>query len=95
MQTLNYETNVYLAVSLSANSPYLVDPSLLASVHPALTHVGLAIGQMQDVQLLSVPKDEWSRVQGDVMGLLGGLEGVGRVDVQEVRRRYKRDGEEL
>jgi len=50
---------------------------------------------MQDVQLLSVPKDEWSRVQGDVMGLLGGLEGVGRVDVQEVRRRYKRDGEEL
>jgi len=91
MQALDHTANVYLAVSLSSSSPYLQNPSELSSAHPSVTHVG-QVGQMSDVQLFSIPKDG---SQHDILELLNAQEGVTRVDVQDVKRRTKRGGDEL
>ena len=86
----DHNANVYLAVTLSSSSALYQNPQDLAA-HPALTHIGQA-GQLRDVQLLSVPRDDWERVQSDVLSKLNSLHGVSRVDVQEPpRMRSKRD----
>jgi hypothetical protein len=96
--TMNYaldrSANTYLAVSLSPSSPYLQDPSALSGAHPALTHVG-QMGQMRDVQILSVPIQDWNNAQHDVLRSLNAQEGIIRVDVQVLRERTKRGEEEL
>jgi hypothetical protein len=94
MQALDHTANAYLAVSLSPSSPYLQNPSELSSAHPSVTHVG-QVGQMSDVQLFSIPKQEWDRAQHDILGLLNAQQGVTRVDVQAVTQRTKRGGDEL
>ncbi|KAG6892014.1 hypothetical protein C0992_002305, partial [Termitomyces sp. T32_za158] len=66
----------------------------LTMVHPAVTHVG-QVGQLQDVQIFSVPNSEWESVQEDVLEKLSKANGVGRVDVQKVKARSKRGGDEL
>ncbi|CDO71921.1 hypothetical protein BN946_scf184940.g68 [Trametes cinnabarina] len=54
------------------------------------------VGQLQDVQLLSVPRASWPSVQGELLDSLNALPGVLRVDVQEKpRTRAKRGGDEL
>ena len=64
-------------------------------MHSALNHIG-QMGQLRDVQLLSVPREDWARVQGDVLSSLNGLQGVRRVDVQDPpRMRTKRDTADL
>lgn len=94
MQALNHEANTYLAVMLSSSSPYLSDPSLLATAHSSLTHLG-QVGSLRDVQLLSVPKQDWERVQTDVLDSLKSKEGITGVDIQVPQRRAKRGGDEL
>lgn len=94
MQALDYTANTYLAVSLSPSSPYLQDPSALSTAHPALTHVG-QLGQMRDVQLLSIPISDWDHTEHDVIKSLNAQQGVIRVDVQVAKRRTKRGEEEL
>ncbi|RDB19502.1 hypothetical protein Hypma_013608 [Hypsizygus marmoreus] len=88
--SLNYDMNTYLAVTLSSASPFFGAPAQLAMVHPAVAHVG-QVGQLQDVQLFSVPNFEWERVSEDVLEKLSKAEGVGRVDVQKLAARAKRD----
>ena len=90
----DHSSNVYLTASISRNSALYQNPAQLAS-HPALTYVG-QVGELRDVQLLSVSRDEWPRVQGDVLGYLDGLDGVQRVDVQAApHMRAKRDVSDL
>lgn len=91
---LNYDLNTYLTVTLSSGSPFLGEPAQLAVVHPAVSHVG-QVGQMQDLQIFSVPKSEWESVHEDVLEKLSKASGVGRVDVQKVKARSKRGGDEL
>lgn len=92
--SLNYDTNTYLAVTLSSSSPFFQQPAALAQVHPAVAHVG-QVGQMKDVQLFSVAKFEWEKISGDVLSKLEKSEGVGRVDVQEPAQRSRRGSDEL
>lgn len=92
--SLNHSVNTYLAVTLLPSSPYITSPAALASVHPALAHVG-QVGSMVDVQLVSVPNFEWEKAREDVMGSLKNAEGVGRVDLQEPIQRVKKGGDEL
>ncbi|KAG6901704.1 hypothetical protein C0995_008925 [Termitomyces sp. Mi166 len=82
---LNYDLNT---------SPFFGEPAQLAMVHPAVTHVG-PVGQMQDVQIFSVPKLEWESVHKDVLEKLSEANGVGRIDVQKLEARSKRAGDEL
>ncbi|ESK94208.1 hypothetical protein Moror_8318 [Moniliophthora roreri MCA 2997] len=91
---LDYSQNTYLAITLSSSNP-----SNIVSLHPALTHVG-QVGQLKDVQMFSVPKTVWeSNIGDEIKGILEGQkgrdEGVIRIDVQEMKQRVKRGGEEL
>ncbi len=94
MQGLNYNTNTYLAVTLSPGSQYLQSPASLVESHSSLVHVG-NVGQLEDVQLYSVPKAVWQREEADILEILKELQGVSRVDVQIPRTRSKRGGDEL
>ncbi|KAG6909791.1 hypothetical protein DXG01_015284 [Tephrocybe rancida] len=91
---LNYNLNTYLTVTLSSGSPFFSEPAQLAAVHPAIAHVG-QVGQLQDVQVYSVPKFEWDDISKDVLQKLNDANGVGRVDVQKVEARSKRGSDEL
>ncbi|KAK7038054.1 p-loop containing nucleoside triphosphate hydrolase protein [Favolaschia claudopus] len=91
---LNYAANTYLAVTLPSASSYLHQPASLALLHPAAAHVG-QLDAMADVQLVSVPKDEWEMSEAKREEILAAFEAVGRVDVQEPKQRAKRGGDEL
>ncbi|KAG7453150.1 uncharacterized protein BT62DRAFT_925688 [Guyanagaster necrorhizus] len=86
----NYETYTYLTVTLAPNSPYNQSPEALATIHPLITLVG-QVGSLDDVQLLSVPKQEWAQRGEEVLASLKAAQGVHRVDVQSLRQRSKRD----
>jgi hypothetical protein len=94
MQALNYDSNTYLALTLSPHSLYISSPSAVLQAHPALTYVG-QVGQLADVQLYGVPKAVWQQESESIMNLLKSLEGVDSVDVQSLRTRPKRGGDEL
>ncbi|KAM6503336.1 hypothetical protein JOM56_000279 [Amanita muscaria] len=94
MQHLNYNTNTYLAVTLSPQSQYFSSPSALIQAHPSLTHVG-KVGQLEDVQLYGISKAVWQRESDNILDQLKGLDGVDRVDVQSLQVRSKRGGDEL
>ncbi|EPS98369.1 hypothetical protein FOMPIDRAFT_1165495 [Fomitopsis schrenkii] len=90
---LNFDDNVYLAVTVSPTSHFMVNPGQLA-VHPSLTHLG-TVGQLQDVQLLSAPRAGWPHAQGEILALLNNLDGVKHVDVQDPPRERFRRGDDL
>ena len=94
MQGLDHDANRYLAITLSPSSPYLCDPSSQAKVHPSVIHVG-QVGEMNDMQLISIPKQQWYSAQNDILQYLNGQEGICSVDVQSVKVRPKRGGDEL
>ncbi|KZP03503.1 hypothetical protein FIBSPDRAFT_123312 [Athelia psychrophila] len=94
MQNLDHATNAYLAVTLSPASAYYHNPSTLSSFHPAVHHIG-QLGVLSDVQLLSIPKTEWDLSRNEITSSLRAQVGVLRVDVQEVKQRVKRGGDEL
>ncbi|KAJ7131717.1 hypothetical protein C8R43DRAFT_657942 [Mycena crocata] len=87
---LNYTANTYLAVTLPPASSYFQAPTSLAQVHPAAAHVG-QVGAMPDVQLVSVPKQEWEVSETLRAEILAAFKAVGKVDVQEPKQRAKRD----
>jgi len=90
---LDYDDNVYLAVTISSSSRFLENPAALA-VHPALSHIG-TVGQLRDVQLLSAPRESWPRIEGDILASLNSLEGVRSVDVQDPPRTRVKRGDDL
>ena len=94
MQGLDHNANTYLAVTLSPASPYFHDPSSLARAHPSAIHVG-QVGELKDVQVIGVPKEQWDSAQNDILHYLKGREGVLSVDIQAVKARSKRGGDEL
>ncbi|KAF7348423.1 p-loop containing nucleoside triphosphate hydrolase protein [Mycena sanguinolenta] len=91
---LNYAANTYLAVTLPPSSSYLQAPASLALLHPAVAHVG-QVGAMPDVQIVSIPKDEWELSEDKRAEILAAFRAVGKVDVQEPKQRAKRGGDEL
>lgn len=94
MSVLDYSANVYLAVSLTANSVYLNNPISLTT-YPALSFVG-NVGELADVKLVSVPKDEWQNIGEDILkSLRADKDNVVRVDFQEPKTRRKRGADEL
>ena len=91
---LDHAQNVYLTVTVSPASAAYANPHSLA-IDPAITYVG-TVGQLPDVQLLSVPRASWEGMRDNVLNTLKGLDGVRRVDVEQPpRTRTKRDTEEL
>lgn len=93
--SLDYNSNTYLAITLSHNSPIISSPQSLLSSGASgsrfeLSHVG-QVGQLSDVQLWSVPKDHWNAYSEDILSFLKGKEGVEGVDVQELKQRTRRD----
>ncbi|KIK64367.1 hypothetical protein GYMLUDRAFT_39915 [Collybiopsis luxurians FD-317 M1] len=91
---MNHNVNTYVAVTLAPNSPFLSMPSSLSSLHPSLTHVG-QVGQLNDIQLVSVPKEDWGNIGEEVLRKLKGSDGVQGVSVQELKQRAKRGDDEL
>lgn len=91
---LDHNSNIYLAVTVSPSSHVYENPAELAT-RPELTYVG-QVGQLRDVHLLSIPRDDWSQTQADVLSAIRNVNGVQRVDVQEApRTRTKRDVADL
>ena len=92
--SLDYNTNVYLAVSIQPMSQYTTTPISLAS-YPSVSDIG-TVGQLTDVKLLSVPKDEWENVGTNILEILKqDTQNVLRVDVQMPKTRTKRGTDEL
>ncbi|KAJ6508471.1 hypothetical protein C8R45DRAFT_893050 [Mycena sanguinolenta] len=91
---LNYAVNTYLAVTLPSSSSFLQAPASLARLHPAVAHVG-QVGEMPDVQIVSIPKDEWELSEDKRAEILAAFQAVGKVDVQVPKQRAKRGGDEL
>ncbi|KAF8602801.1 hypothetical protein BDV93DRAFT_523891 [Ceratobasidium sp. AG-I] len=98
---LDYAAFTYLAVTLSPQSPHFTNPNALAtrasqSVQGAeVQHVG-RVGELEDVQLFSVPKNVWDASSGEsskIIETLKALEGVKSIDVQAPKMRAKRGGE--
>ncbi|KAF8910334.1 hypothetical protein CPB85DRAFT_1221514 [Mucidula mucida] len=87
---MNHELNTYLAVTLASTSPFKRSPRTLNLAHPSITHVG-PVGALDNVQLVSVPKEVWAEQQEQVLSQLKSAEGVQRVDVQSLKQRSKRD----
>lgn len=90
---LNHVENVYLAVTVAPSSR-LLENLVELEVHPSLSHMG-NVGQLRDVQLLSVPRESWPRIQGEVLSSLNSLDGVRRVDVQDPPRARAKRGDDL
>lgn len=90
----SHDESVLLTITLSPTSALYANPDGLA-VHPLIKRLGRA-GELQDVQVLSVPRQSWPRVEGEVVDALNALPGVLRVDVQErPKLRAKRGADEL
>jgi hypothetical protein len=94
MQPPDYDNNVYLAVTLNLESDYLNDPSALRRLDRDLAVVG-QVGQLPDVQLLSVPKAVWDQRGDAVQETLRAADGVLAVQVQTVKARVKRMADEF
>ncbi len=90
---LDHVSNVYLAVTLSPGSPAYNHPELLTS-HATVTHVG-PVGELRDVQLLSVPQGSWGHVQAEVLSTLNGINGVRSVQIQQPPRTRVKRGDEF
>ncbi|EUC65969.1 hypothetical protein RSOL_504170 [Rhizoctonia solani AG-3 Rhs1AP] len=96
---LDYAAFTYLAVILSPQSPHFSSPTSLATRTAEaiqgsnLQYVG-RVGELDDVQLFSVPKNIWDGSSGGkIIEMLKSLEGVKSVDVQVPKTRSKRGGE--
>ncbi|KAI5118089.1 hypothetical protein M0805_007739 [Coniferiporia weirii] len=88
---MDYNANVYVAVSLTPSSIYSNTPISL-SAYPSVAYAG-NVGELSDVKLLSIPKDEWPSNGEDILRILkADTENVARVDVQQPMSRKKRGG---
>jgi len=93
-QTLDYDHNTYLAVTLSTASHIHFPPSSLSAVHASLAYHG-QVGELQDVQLFAVPKADWDQVGEDILAVLRAKQVVLGIDVQVPKQQVKRGGDEL
>jgi len=101
---LDYDSNTYLAVTLSYSSPFFQAPRALAARHSglALDYVGQA-GGLADVYLYSIPKSELLKrgrpssrdIEGMFMQDLRASDGVLYVQVQFRGERIRRSIYEL
>ncbi|CAL1703207.1 unnamed protein product [Somion occarium] len=91
MNAMDFSSNVYLAVTTAPNLSH--NPSSLV-VHPTVTYVG-KVGELADVQVVSVPKDAWDNVKDDVFRALNALDGVQRIEIQSPPRQRVKRGDEL
>jgi hypothetical protein len=98
---LDYAAFTYLAVTLSPQSAHFSSPNTLATRTSEavqgsnVQHIG-RVGELEDVQLFSVPKHVWDSAGGQsakIIETLKSLEGVKTVDVQAPKMRSKRGGE--
>ncbi|KAF8644584.1 hypothetical protein AX16_008382 [Volvariella volvacea WC 439] len=94
MHNLDYSSNAYLVVTLSSTSPFFSAPSTLASLHPSLSFVG-QVGQLSDVQIVSVPQAHWEQDGNAIVASLRSGEGVVSVNLQQPKHRIRRRGDEL
>ena len=91
---MDFNANTYLTVTVTPGSSVANNPALLV-VHPSMSHLG-KVGQLVDVEIVSVTKAVWDGLKDDVVQSLNTLNGVRRVDVQEPpKARAKRGGDEL
>ncbi|KAG9100823.1 hypothetical protein FRC06_003644 [Ceratobasidium sp. 370] len=97
----DYAAFTYLAVTLSPQSPLFTNPNALATrtsetiQGAGVQHVG-RVGELDDVQLFSVPKSVWDGAGGESTKILEAIkaqEGVKGVDIQVPKMRSKRGGE--
>lgn len=85
----NYGENVYIAVTLTPNSAYMYSPIVLPD-YPSVMHVG-NVGELQNVKLLSVPKNDWLAIRSDVLRMLcGDKTNIEDVEVQVPKLRTRR-----
>ena len=91
---MNHNTHTYLSVNLAHNSPFLSTPDALSAMYPSMKYEG-QVGELADVHLFSVPKEEWANVENDVLNGIEGMHGVLYVQVETPRQRVKRGEEEL
>lgn len=84
---------VNLAVTFATASPFLSNPSSLASSHPALHYLQYTkpAGELSDVLVFTVPRANDGTQRDEIVQALKSLESVLRVDVLEPRMRTKRD----
>ncbi|KAL5512031.1 hypothetical protein ACEPAH_5250 [Sanghuangporus vaninii] len=93
--SLDYNSNVYLAVSLTPASILKSTPIQLNSYPSAVKDLG-SMDNLPDVKLLSIPKDDWSNVGEDILKALRDDRGnILRVDEQKPKLRTKHGGDEL
>lgn len=98
---LDHVAFTYLAVTLSPQSPHFSSPNALATrtseaIQGSNVHHLGRVGELEEVQLYSVPKDVWDSSNGAsarIIEMLKSLEGVKAVDVQVPKVRSKRGGE--
>ncbi|KAL5533505.1 hypothetical protein ACEPAF_5281 [Sanghuangporus sanghuang] len=93
--SLDYNSNVYLAVSLTPTSILKSTPIQLNSYPSIVEDLG-SMDNLPDVKLLSIPKDDWSNVGEDILkALRDDRVNILRVDEQKPKLRAKRGGDEL
>jgi hypothetical protein len=92
---LDFGAHTYIAVTLDRAAGAQLEPRDLAAAHGRAAYVG-PVGELADVQLVSVPRDAGPDAEADVLGWLKARSGVVHVEVQAPpRTRAKRGGAEL
>lgn len=91
---MNHLTHTYLSVSLADNSPFFFTPGALSSIYPSMEYQG-QVGELSDIHLYRIPKEDWSNSGDYIMNHLRGTDGVVHVQVQAPRQRVRRGEEEL
>lgn len=81
--------DVFLAVYLSPTSQYIERPGELQARHAMIKPKG-KVGELVDVQLVSVSRADWTSSQQEIMSALKGTPGVAKVEVQQAKQRTKR-----
>ena len=83
---------INLAITFSAVSPFLANPSTLTTAHPALHQLRYTTpaGALSDVFVFALPAAHQGTTN-EIVQVLKSVEGVRRVDVLEKHMRTKRD----
>lgn len=89
LMAIGQNDDVFVAVYLSPSSQYIQKPADLQARHSSIKHKG-NVGELADVQLISVTKSDWESSQQQILGALQSAPGVTRVEVQQLKQRTKR-----
>ncbi|KAJ3486340.1 hypothetical protein NLI96_g4317 [Meripilus lineatus] len=85
--SLDWYNRVYLTLTFAQYSPYFMNPSSIGVGIESLNvrHEG-QVGEVKDVQLVSVSKSDWAASQTEILTMLSNLAGISRVEIQEPPR---------